>query len=215
MTITLYNHDCLDILPKLEVNSVDLCIVDPPYGMNYQSGWRKNKYDKIVGDKSTYLIEKVAFHLYRTLKDNTAAYIFCSQHNIENFLSILNKYFKLKNILIWAKNNHSSGDLLAAYARATEYILYYNKGRRPLNGKRDRDILYFNRTLNMNHPTEKPVDLCQYLIRKSSNEGDTVLDFCMGSGTTGVACKTLNRNFIGIEKEEKYFKIAETRILHT
>ena len=62
------------------------------------------------------------------------------------------------------------------------------------------------------HPTQKPVALCEYLIRTYTNEGETVLDNCMGSGTTGVACLRTMRNFIGIEKEEKYFKIASERI---
>ena len=62
------------------------------------------------------------------------------------------------------------------------------------------------------HPTQKPVDLLQYLIKTYTNEGDTVLDNCMGSGSTGVAAKILNRNFIGIELDENYFKIAEERI---
>jgi site-specific DNA-methyltransferase (adenine-specific) len=62
------------------------------------------------------------------------------------------------------------------------------------------------------HPTQKPVALMEYLIKTYSNEGDVVLDFCMGSGTTGVACKRLNRQFIGIEKDEAYYKIAEERI---
>ena len=61
------------------------------------------------------------------------------------------------------------------------------------------------------HPTQKPVTLMEYLIKTYTNEGETVLDFCMGSGTTGVACKNLNRNFIGIELDEKYFKIAQER----
>ena len=62
------------------------------------------------------------------------------------------------------------------------------------------------------HPTQKPVALCEYLIRTYTNEGDTVLDNCMGSGTTGVACRNLNRNFVGIEKEPEYFEIAKQRI---
>lgn len=62
------------------------------------------------------------------------------------------------------------------------------------------------------HPTQKPVELMQYLIKTYSNEGMTIFDPCMGSGTTGIACKNLNRNFIGIEKDEQYFKIAEQRI---
>ena len=62
------------------------------------------------------------------------------------------------------------------------------------------------------HPTQKPVELMEYLIKTYTNEGDTVLDFTMGSGTTGVACVNTNRNFVGIELDEKYFKIAEERI---
>jgi len=62
------------------------------------------------------------------------------------------------------------------------------------------------------HPTQKPLSLCEYLIKTYTNEGDTVLDNCMGSGTTGVACKNLNRNFIGIELDKEYFKIAEHRL---
>lgn len=73
-------------------------------------------------------------------------------------------------------------------------------------------LLEFSLERNYQHPTQKPVALMEYLIKTYSNEGDTVLDFCMGSGTTGVACKTLNRSFIGVEKEENYFNIAKERI---
>lgn len=210
--IILYNDDCFNIFPKLEDNSIDLVLCDPPYGMSYRSNRRSRAYDKIENDLDYSVIENSGVFLNRLLKNNSALYIFCSQHNIHNFIDCLNKYFTLKNILVWEKNNHTSGDLQASYARITEYVLYYNKGRKFLNGKRDRDILKFSKTLNKFHPTEKPVDLCEYLINKSSCANDTVLDFCMGSGSTGVACKSLNRNFIGIEKEEKYYKIACERI---
>ena len=75
-----------------------------------------------------------------------------------------------------------------------------------------RNILKFSKDRPSNHPTQKPVLLMEYLIKTYTNENATVLDFTMGSGTTGVACKNLNRHFIGIEKDEKYFKIAEDRI---
>ena len=75
-----------------------------------------------------------------------------------------------------------------------------------------RNILKFSKDRPSNHPTQKPVLLMEYLIKTYTNENATVLDFTMGSGTTGVACKNLNRHFIGIEKDEKYFKIAEERI---
>jgi methylase of polypeptide subunit release factors len=63
------------------------------------------------------------------------------------------------------------------------------------------------------HPTQKPVALCEYMIRTYTNEGETVLDNCMGSGTTGIACMNTGRNFIGIEKDPKYFEIARNRIM--
>ena len=62
------------------------------------------------------------------------------------------------------------------------------------------------------HPTQKPVALCEYLIKTYTNEGEMVLDNCIGSDSTGVACKNLNKRFIGIEKDEEYFKIAKNRI---
>jgi site-specific DNA-methyltransferase (adenine-specific) len=73
-------------------------------------------------------------------------------------------------------------------------------------------VVSTGRRQDLIHPTQKPIALMEYLIKTYSNEGETVLDFCMGSGTTGVACKTLNRNFIGIELDKKYFEIAKARI---
>ena len=83
------------------------------------------------------------------------------------------------------------------------------------NGLRyPKRIQYFNNndTQNQLHPTQKPVPLCEYLIKTYTNEGETVLDNCMGSGTTGVACKNLNRKFIGIELDDTYYEIAKKRI---
>ena len=79
------------------------------------------------------------------------------------------------------------------------------------------NVLKFNRDCSKKgskafHPTQKPVELLEYLIKTYTNENDTILDNCMGSGSTGVACKNLNRNFIGIELEKEYYKIAEKRI---
>jgi site-specific DNA-methyltransferase (adenine-specific) len=78
-----------------------------------------------------------------------------------------------------------------------------------------RNIIKFNRDKNKVHPTQKPVALLEYLIKTYTNENDTVLDFTMGSGSTGVACKNLNRDFIGIELDQEYFKIAKERIEST
>jgi site-specific DNA-methyltransferase (adenine-specific) len=92
------------------------------------------------------------------------------------------------------------------------YVNNFNSLSRKYNGKRyPSNILKFNRETGL-HPTQKPVALLEYLIRTYTNENETVLDFTMGSGSTGVACMNTNRKFIGIEKEEKYCKIAKQRI---
>ena len=91
-------------------------------------------------------------------------------------------------------------------------ILFLHKGRRLINGTRVPNIMKFARTGNKLHPTQKPVDLMEYLIKKFSDENNIIIDPFMGSGTTGVACKNLNRNFIGIELDKNYFKIAQERI---
>jgi site-specific DNA-methyltransferase (adenine-specific) len=81
------------------------------------------------------------------------------------------------------------------------------------DGKRyPKTVLIFSRDKNKMHPTQKPVSLMEYLVKTYTNEGDIVLDNTMGSGTTGVACVRAKRNFIGIEKDENYFKIAKSRI---
>ena len=152
--------------------------------------------------------------LFELLNQGGAIYMFCNANHIDYFKQQIEQHFTLKNILIWVKNNWSAGDLKGAYAKQTEFILYAVKGRHILNGARDTDTLYYNRVVgNMQlHQNQKPVDLCKYLINKSSNENDTVLDCFMGSGSTGVACANLNRKFIGIELDNDYFKIAEKRI---
>ena len=88
-----------------------------------------------------------------------------------------------------------------------EQVVTENKGTR-----KPKTIIQFSNDKEKLHPTQKPVALLEYLIKTYTNENDTVLDFTMGSGSTGVACKNLNRNFIGIEKDEKYFDIAKQRI---
>lgn len=88
-----------------------------------------------------------------------------------------------------------------------QQVVTENKGTR-----KPKSIIQFSNDKEKLHPTQKPVALLEYLIKTYTNENDTVLDFTMGSGSTGVACKNLNRNFIGIEKDEKYFHIAKQRI---
>jgi len=208
----LYNDDCLKVLPTLADNSIDLVLTDPPYGMNYQSKRRKEQYDKINNDNNIDWLYFSLKQFKRILKEDSHCYMFCSIHFLSKFIDYSKEHFTLKDILIWEKNNHGSGDLTGGYAPKYEFILFLTKGRKELNGKREPNILKYNKTNNILHPTQKPTDLLEFLISKSSQEKDLILDSFMGSGSTGVACKNINRNFIGIEMNKNYFDIAKNRI---
>ena len=210
--IKLLQGDCLELMKDIPDGSVDLVLTDPPYGMAFKSNYRKVKYNEIKNDKSLEFIEKYVGECFRILKHNTAVYFFCSWHNVDVFKRAIEKKFKIKNILIWEKNNTSMGDLKASYAPKYEMIIFAHKGRKLLNGFRYADIIKANRTGNKLHPTEKPVDILELFIKNSSNENAVVFDGFMGSGSTGVACVNTNRNFIGIELDENYFNIAKERI---
>lgn len=210
--IQLYNGDCLELMKNIPDGSVDLVLTDPPYGMDFQSHRRKEVYAKIKNDTSLEWLDGYFAECSRILKDDTAIYCFCSWHNVDIFKKAFEKYFKLKNIIVWVKNNHGSGDLKASYAPKHEFILYGNKGRRTFYGKRMEDVIFANKTKNENHPTEKPIDLLEQFINNSTEKNAVVFDGFMGSGSTGVACINTNRNFIGIELDKGYFDIAEKRI---
>lgn len=213
--ITLIHGDCLVEMKKIPDKSIDLVLTDPPYGMNYQSSWRTatSKFRKIENDNVLGWVCSFMTECFRVLKDDRHTYIFCNDYAISLFRDYMKEVgFNTKRTLVWVKNNHTSGDLLGDYANKTEFIVYAQKGRRLLNGKRDTNVLMFNRVGSLIHPTQKPVDMNEYLIGKSSLEDEVVLDPFMGSGTTGVACKNLNRRFIGIEKDETYFNLAKERI---
>jgi len=210
--IKLLQGDCLELMKDIPDGSVDMILTDPPYGMSFQSNRRKEIYKKIKGDKDLSWLEEFVDESYRIAKDSTAHYVFCSYHNIDIFKQCIERKFKIKNILTWVKNNTSMGDLRGNFAPKTEFIIFFHKGRRVINGKRDSNVLEFKKTKNELHPTQKPVDMMEFMIKKFSDEGELILDPFMGSGSTGVACINTNRNFIGMELDENYFEIAKKRI---
>lgn len=204
--------DCMDILKQLPDKCVDLVLTDPPYGMGFVSNYRQNKYDKIQNDDNLDWLDGWCKQINRVKKDDAHLYVFCSWHNVDIFKATIDKYFPVKNMLIWVKNNTGMGDLVNDYAPQYEICLYCNPSNKPLNGRRDSNILKYARTQNSLHPTEKPVDLFSFLVSKSSNENDLVLDCFSGSGTTAVACHNLHRRFICIEKDPEYAKASQERL---
>ena len=198
---------------EIPEKSVDLILTDSPYGFGYQSNMKKNKDLPMFYDRNTSWLNEWLYKANKILKDDGHLYMFAPVQKIDEFKQKIENFFIIKNILVWDKKSFGMGDLYGQYAPSYEFIIFAVKEQgKKLNGKRERDLLSFNKCKPELHPTQKPVELLKYLIEKSSNENDTVLDPFMGSGSAGVAAKKLNRKFIGIELDEKYFNIAKERI---
>lgn len=214
--INLMQGDCLELMKEIPDGSVDMVLTDPPYGMNYQSNRRTatDKFNKIAKDDGLDWLDDFCHEMHRVMKCNAAAYVFCSWHKVDVFKVALERKFKMKSLLVWVKNNHGSGDLRGAYAPKHEFVFFVHKGRCLLRDGRRPDILKYAKVsgAKMVHPTEKPIETLERFIKDASDEGDTILDPFMGSGTTGVASKNLGRDFIGIEPDENYYNIAKGRI---
>ena len=191
--------DCLEIMPLL--HKVDLVVTDPPYGMNFQSNHRLIKHEKIDGDNDLP-IELINMARIKAL---CASYFFCRWDNLYQMP-------KPKSVLAWVKNNWSMGDLEHEHGRQWEAICFYPADRHKFY-ERIPDVIRDARTGNNLHPTQKPVGLIRRILE--SNYGESILDPFLGSGTTLVACKELNRNGIGIEINDKYCEIAKKRLKAT
>lgn len=230
--ITLYNNDCLKILPTLPDHSVDMVLADLPFGTT------RNQWDHIIP------MDQLWEQYKRLLKVGGVVALF-GDEPFSSKLRLSNpKWYRYD--WYWAKNN-ATGFLNAnrmPLKRVETISIFYPKlplynpqkeiGYKPytsMTGSKTKNygkfksiktvndgsryptnVLTFNKVSKTIHPTQKPVDLLEYLIKTYTNEGMTVLDNVMGSGSTGVACKNLNRNFIGIEKDPDYFKLAKERL---
>ena len=227
----LINDDCLKVLPTLESNSVDLILTDPPYGTT------RNKWDSVIPlDKMWVELKRVSKDNTASVifSQNPFTSVLVSS-NLDMFkynwiwmkpqgTGHLNaKKYPLKNhedICVFSLKPHKYNPQM------TKGKPYKIKSGRPSSNYGDqvsvvtendgfrypKTVIEFASDKNKLHPTQKPVALLEYLIKTYTNENDTVLDFTMGSGSTGVACNNTNRNFIGIESNKEYFDIADKRI---
>ncbi|MDN6840435.1 MAG: site-specific DNA-methyltransferase, partial [Tetragenococcus halophilus] len=217
----IYNEDCLEGMKRIPDKSIDLIVTDPPYLVNYKTGHRKDKthrFNKVIlNDDNEQLIIDYINECYRILKNNSAMYMFCSSDKVDFFKQQLENKFKIKNMIIWIKNNHTAGDLKGAFGRKYEIIFLVVKGVNHFNGKRLTDVWEFDRVSGKKqlHQNQKPLDLIKQCIEKHSDDGDLVFDGFVGSGTTAIACKELNRNYIGFELDKGYYDIAIERISKT
>lgn len=219
--VQLMPGDCLELMKNIPDKSIDLVVTDPPYKIETSGAGIYKQADKqyvkeLNGMKDGF-DEKVLDELCRVMK-KINIYFFCSQKQIVPLLDYFVKKKKCNwNLLCWHKTNPVPA-CCNKYLTDTEFILFFREKGIKIYGEFNTKFTYYITPLNQKdkkrfgHPTIKPLELVRNLVVNSSKEGDTVLDCFMGSGTTGVACKDTNRNFIGIEVDEQYVLIAEKRI---
>lgn len=201
--VTIYNENMLNVIDSLP--PVQCIITDPPYGINYLSNHYKfkNPHKPIENDNQLFLpIDK----LFTALCGGGSMFAFFS-HKVPLIDD------KVKNWIIWVKNNWSAGDLYGDFANQYEMIAFMPKEGFKLKGERRlTNVWHFDRQAPELHPTQKPIELIKQIILTATNEGDTILDPFMGSGTTLAAAKQLGRKAVGIEIETKYCDIARSRL---
>jgi site-specific DNA-methyltransferase (adenine-specific) len=239
--IQLYLGDCLKIMPSLEDKSVDMILCDLPYGkfthcnwdilIPFESLW--GQYERIIKDCSAMVF---------TANQPFTSALIMSNLNLFKHEWVWDKHIprgfqvakyrpmrKHEDICVFGRGKIKYFPIKILRDKPVT-VKNYGKGESASIGKYNDTSKSFTYThkspdtiitgcweanAGKLHPTQKPVALMEYLIKTYTNEGDLVLDNCMGSGTTGVACKNLNRKFIGIEMDENYMKIATERIKNT
>lgn len=225
----LIHGDCSLKLKDIEDKSVDLVVTDSPYGVDFiertnsgkddNNSNRLESFNKNFVDGKNYALEildKACKELQRVCKDDAHLYFFFGITNYEGFYSILKKYFIVDAVpLIWLKSNFPIGrDVDKQYMLLYETVFFCkNKNtNKYLNYKSSPNVLKYNIVQGKMHPTQKPVDLLEYFILNSSQEGDMVLDCFMGSGSTIIASLKNKRKCIGIELDEEYINITKKRM---
>ena len=232
--IDLHLGDCLEVMKQIPDKSVDAIICDLPYGTT------ACKWDSIIPFKDLWeqyrRIIKNSGAIVLTASQPFTSALVMSNPKWFKYQWIWNK--KIPSGMSYARFQpmRQHEDVMIFCGGKTPYNPQMVKRDKPIKGggmskgettnndkltalhktyeyKNPTTIIAFDKVRKGSvHPTQKPVDLLEYLVKTYTNEGDTVLDNCMGSGTTGIACKNLNRHFIGIEQDANYFEIAKGRI---
>lgn len=234
--VNLYNGDCLEVMKDIPDKSVDMILCDLPYGTTackwdiiipFEELWKQ--YNKIIKDNGAIVLFSDNPFTAKLINSNLKNYRYdwvWEKEQGKNFQLVKKQPLKkTENINVFYKKQPTYNP--QGLIKLDKPILKSNKGKGGKLGhissenKRKTyeqwfinypsNILKFNADRGL-HPTQKPVALLEYLIKTYTNENEIVLDNCMGSGSTGVACINTNRRFIGIEKDKNYFDIAEKRI---
>lgn len=237
----LFLADTFEVLKLMQSKSVDLIFADPPYFLSNGgiscSGGKQVCVNKGDWDKGSSFAEKHEFNRQwiklckNVLKDNGSIWISGTLHNIYSVGTALEEEgYKIINNITWQKTNPPPNLACRCFTHSTETILWAQKNdknahhlfnydlMKELNcGKQMKDVWTGSLTsptekLHGKHPTQKPLYLLERIIMASTNKGDLILDPFCGSSTTGVACKKLERNYIGIDNNEEYLKLSIQRL---
>lgn len=216
--INLHNVDCIEYLSKTESDKYDLIVTDPPYELSLSdpTNSKIKSLEKYLSDDYTEIIngfdyEKVFTEWIRILK-KVNIFCFCSNKQIYKILDFWKDY--QTTVLVWHKTNpppFANG----VWRNDIEYIIHIReKGSvfNNCNAVMKKKVKEHPIVVSKRHPTEKPLKIIMDYIQIGSNENDLVLDPFMGSGTTGEACLLLNRNFEGLEINEKHFESSKKRL---
>lgn len=234
MSVKLYNGDCIDIMKTISDNSVDMVLCDLPYGCTAQEwdeiidfGILWKEYERVRKEDCPIVLFSSQPFTTKLISSNIDNFKYCwywSKNQTTNFFHAKRMPLrKIEEICVFYKHNYNpqktDGHVPTQSAKGcSNGKIYFGGNKRDYEGgdttRYPNNLLEFNCVNNYHkvHPNEKPVELLEYFIKTYTKEGDVVLDNTMGSGSTGVACVNTNRNFIGIELDEKYYKIAEERI---
>ena len=233
--IDLRQGDCLELMKDIPDKSIDMILCDLPYGTT-RNKWDSvipldklwEQYERIIKENGAIILFSqmpfTAELTHSNLKLFKYEWIW-EKDNGTGFLNAKKMPLKIhENILVFYKKLPTYNPQMRTGFKpykckqgrhSTNYGLYEQGHITESNGERyPIDIIEFKKDSGL-HPTQKPVALLEYLIKTYTNENDLVLDNCMGSGATGVACVNTNRNFIGIELSEEYYNIAKERINNT
>lgn len=232
--INLYQGDCLEEMKEIKDKSIDMILCDLPYGTTkckwdvvipFNKLWEQ--YNRIIKDNGAIVLfgqEPFSSLLRLSNLDNYKYdWIWDKVKPNGHLVAKYRPMQRTENISVFGKGKLNYYPLMIdrdkpkkskEYSRTEIMGGISNSTGKTINKKYPQNILVYSNASQKNklHPTQKPVELLEYLIKTYTNENDIVLDNCMGSGSTGVACKNLNRSFIGIELDETYFNIAKERI---
>lgn len=231
----LFNDDCLEVMKQIPDKSIDMVLCDLPYGAT-NNKWDKiipfellwQAYNRIIKDNGCIALfgnQPFTSHLVISNEKYFRYSLVWVKNKFSDFLNAKRKPMKVnEDICIFYKkqptynpqytyaepykrwNTQNAVDKQTNYGKHKSNVAKSDGKRLPLT------VLNFNRVERPLHPTQKPVDLLEWLIKTYTNENEIVLDNCMGSGSTGVACLNTNRKFIGIELSKEYYEIAKNRI---